>query len=150
MYPDAAIRFRTEIPDYSHLDHKTYDWAYSVYGESNEEVPTDMPTPRGKPVRTSTFEDANLMHDLTTGRSVTGILHLLVNSTPADWLCKLQGRVSKPPHMKWNSLLLAWLPNKSWTYATHFTVSELLLMEKLIRLAIMKASLQVQPFHIHH
>ena len=32
------------------------------------------------------------MHDLTTGRSVTGILHL-VNSTPVDWFCKLQGSV---------------------------------------------------------
>ena len=91
-YPDGAIRFRTEIPDYSHMDHTTYDWSYSVYGDSKEELPFDMPTPRGKPVRTSTFEDANLMQDLTTGRSVTGILHL-VNSTPADWFCKLQGSV---------------------------------------------------------
>jgi hypothetical protein len=32
------------------------------------------------------------MQDLTTGRSVTGILHL-VNSTPVDWFCKLQGSV---------------------------------------------------------
>jgi hypothetical protein len=32
------------------------------------------------------------MQDLTTGRSVTGILHL-VNSTPADWYCKLQNSV---------------------------------------------------------
>jgi hypothetical protein len=38
-YPDGPIRFCTEIPDYSHLDHKTYNWAYSVYGESNKEVP---------------------------------------------------------------------------------------------------------------
>jgi hypothetical protein len=38
--------------------------------------------PRGKSIRTTTFEDANLMHDLTTGRSCTGILHL-VNQTPA-------------------------------------------------------------------
>jgi hypothetical protein len=91
-YPDGAIRFQTEIPDYSHLNHVTYDWTYSVYGESKEEVPSDMPTPRGKVVRTSTFEDANLMQDLTTGRSVTGILHL-VNSTPIDWFCKLQGSV---------------------------------------------------------
>jgi hypothetical protein len=49
--------------------------------------------PRGKPVRTTTFEDANLMQDLTTGRSVSGVLHL-VNSTPIDWCCKLQGSVA--------------------------------------------------------
>jgi hypothetical protein len=65
--PDGAIRFRTDIPDYSHLEHVTYNWAYSVYGTSKEELPTDMPTPRGKLVRTTTFEDANLMGDLTTG-----------------------------------------------------------------------------------
>ena len=91
-YPDGAIRFRTEIPDHSHLDHVTYDWAYSVYGDSKEELPFGVPTPRGKPVRTTTFEDANLLHDLTTGRSVTGILHL-VNQTPAAWFCKLQNSV---------------------------------------------------------
>ena len=83
-YPDGAICFRTEIPDYSQMEHTTYGWSHSVYGDSStEELPFDMPTPRGKPVRTSTFEDANLMQDLTTaGCSVTGILHL-VNSTPA-------------------------------------------------------------------
>jgi hypothetical protein len=28
-YPEGAIRFRTNIPDYSHLDHVTYDWTHS-------------------------------------------------------------------------------------------------------------------------
>jgi hypothetical protein len=32
------------------------------------------------------------MQDLTTGQSISGILHL-VNSMPADWFCKLQGSV---------------------------------------------------------
>jgi hypothetical protein len=36
--------------------------------------------------------DANLMHDLTTGRSVTGILHF-VNKTPIDWYSKKQATV---------------------------------------------------------
>jgi hypothetical protein len=51
-----------------------------------------MPTPRGKPARTTTFEDANLMHDLVTGRSCTGILHI-VNQTPIDWFSKAQRTV---------------------------------------------------------
>jgi hypothetical protein len=91
-YPDGAIRFRTDIPDYSSLSHVEYDWSYSVYGNSKEEVPYNMPLPRGKPVRTTTFEDANLLHDLTTGRSATGILHL-VNQTPVQWFSKLQKTV---------------------------------------------------------
>jgi histone deacetylase 1/2 len=36
--------------------------------------------------------DANLYHDLTTGRSVTGILHL-INGTPFDWYSKKQSTV---------------------------------------------------------
>jgi hypothetical protein len=91
-YPDGAIRFRTDIPDYLALDHVKYDWEYSVYGNSHEELPTNMPPPRGKPVQTTTFEVANLLHDLTTGRSCTGILHL-VNQTPVEWFSKLQDTV---------------------------------------------------------
>ena len=41
---------------------------------------------------TTTYEDANLYHDLTTGRAVTGILHLL-NGTPIDWFSKRQDTV---------------------------------------------------------
>ena len=41
---------------------------------------------------TTTYEDANLYHDLTTGRAVTGVLHLL-NGTPIDWFSKRQDTV---------------------------------------------------------
>jgi hypothetical protein len=52
-----------------------------------------MPTPRGKPIHnTTTFEDSNLMHDLTTVRVCTGILHL-VNQTPVEWFSKCQKTV---------------------------------------------------------
>jgi hypothetical protein len=91
-YPEGAIRFRTGIPDYSHLKYVTYDWTHSVYGNSSEELRSNMPVPLGKAVRTTTFEDANLVHDLTTGRSVTGILHL-INQTPIAWFSKCQGSV---------------------------------------------------------
>ena len=39
-----------------------------------------------------TFVDASLYHDLITGRSVTGILHL-INKTPLDWYTKRQATV---------------------------------------------------------
>ena len=95
-YSQGAIRYRTGIPNYEaiygeHLDN--HDWMHSVYGNPKEDVPDGMfPPPKGNPVRTSTFVDANLMHDLTTGRSCTGILHLL-NQTPMDWFSKRQNQV---------------------------------------------------------
>lgn len=51
-----------------------------------------MPTTLGKPVTLTHFVDANLFHDQLTGRSVTGILHLL-NQTPMDWFTKKQATV---------------------------------------------------------
>jgi hypothetical protein len=93
-YPDAAIRFRTGIPDHSEAAKQIvdYDWMYSVYGNVQEELPRNMPTPKGKMVRTTTYKDANLYHDYTTGRAVTGVLHFL-NQTPIDWTAKRQGTV---------------------------------------------------------
>ena len=40
----------------------------------------------------TTYVDANLHHDLVTGRSVTGIIHL-VNQTPVHWFSKKQPTV---------------------------------------------------------
>jgi len=90
---DGAIRFRTGIPDHESIGiPKKYEWIHSVYGRISEEIPQDMPDPRGKPMRTTTYEDANLMHDLVTGRSLTGILHIL-NQTPIQWFSKKQNVV---------------------------------------------------------
>ena len=86
-YPKGAIRVRLGLPNYPDLlPQEKYEWT-SIYGNIAEELPSDMPVPRGKPVITTTYEDANLYHDYLTGRSVTGILHL-VNQTPIDWYCK--------------------------------------------------------------
>jgi hypothetical protein len=90
--PDAAIRFRTAIPTNIHIAPTEQDWYYSVYGQVTEEIPKDMPPARGKSVRTTCFKDANLMHDLVTGRSAMGILHFICQ-TPLDWFCKRQNKV---------------------------------------------------------
>ena len=91
--PDAAIRFRVGIPNHEEIGEPAkFDWITSVYGPITEELPQDMPIPRGKFVRTTTYQDANLMHDLVTGRSMTGILHIL-NQTPIQWFSKKQNVV---------------------------------------------------------
>ena len=40
----------------------------------------------------TTFVDANLGHDVISGKSVTGVLHFF-NKTPVDWFSKKQGTV---------------------------------------------------------
>ena len=92
-YPHGAIRFRTGIPDHeSRHTPMEYDWSSTVYGNPVEEIPNYMPIPKGKPVRLTTFVDANLMHCQVTGRSATGVIHLL-NQTPIAWHSKRQNTV---------------------------------------------------------
>ncbi len=88
----AVIRIRTEAPDYSAIPEQHCDWAHTCCAGAKEEIPSDIPTPRGKPVQITSCFDANLCHDLISGRSVTGILHLF-NKTPIDWCSKLQSTV---------------------------------------------------------
>ena len=55
-------------------------------------VPDDAPVPKGKRVVCTTYKDANLYHDMVTGKAVTGILHFL-NQTPVEWFSKKQATV---------------------------------------------------------
>ena len=48
---------------------------HSIYGDIEENLPSDMPTPLWKLVQTSSFFDAYLYHDLVTECTMTGILH---------------------------------------------------------------------------
>jgi hypothetical protein len=93
QFSDAKIRFRTGIPDLSDVpDSRPDDWSYSVYGKVVEAIPDDAPVPKGKSISFTHYFDANLYHDMLTGRSVTGILHF-INQTPIDWFCKKQATV---------------------------------------------------------
>ena len=84
--PDGAIRFRTGEPDFSSLKDQEYDWTRSVYSGACEQKPL------GKHVQTTHYVDANLHHDLATGKAVTAVLHFL-NQTPIDAYTKRQSRV---------------------------------------------------------
>ena len=88
----GTIRIRTGEPDFTDLPEVTYDWAYSVYGDVEEEIPYDIPEPLGNYVVFTTYVDANLHHDVITGRSVTGVLHF-INQMPFEWCSKKQGTV---------------------------------------------------------
>ena len=91
-FKDATICFLTKEPDFSMLPRQDHNWMYSVYGEVKELIPMDIPEPLGNFVTTVTYGDTNLFHDLITGKSVIGILHLL-NQTPIDYFSKKQSMV---------------------------------------------------------
>lgn len=76
----------------SDVPNNQYDWATSVYGEVGEALPHTSPKPLGKNVTLIHYVDANLFHCALTGRSVTGVLHM-VNKTPIEWFAKKQATV---------------------------------------------------------
>ncbi len=88
----GAIRFRVSEPDLTDLPIPHYEWDHSVYGDIEEDIPSNIPKTLGKTVYHMTYVDANLHHDFLTGRAVTGILHFL-NKTPIDAYSKKQATV---------------------------------------------------------
>ena len=80
----GALRYRVDRPDLSHLPEPSYDWDDSVCGRVEEIIPHDSPKPLGNIADAVTWVDANLLHDLISGKSVSGILHM-VNKTVIDW-----------------------------------------------------------------
>ena len=60
-----------------------------MYSNVTEELRNDAPASLGKEVPITTYVDANLYHNWTTGRAVTGTLDFL-NGTPIDWFSKPQ------------------------------------------------------------
>ena len=68
-----------------------YDWS-EFYPDAQEEMPPDMPEPKGKAVKMSLYKDADHAHDVVTRRSVTGLL-LFMNNMPVSWVSKRQKTV---------------------------------------------------------
>ena len=91
--PDGAIRFRTGEPDFSSLKDQEYDVTKSIYSGTCEQIPHDIPKPLGKHAQNTYYVDANLHHDLATGKAVTASLHFL-NQTPIDAYSKRHHLVS--------------------------------------------------------
>jgi hypothetical protein len=67
------------------------NWA-ELYPDACEDIPEDMPIPKGAIVSIIVYVDADHARDKVTRRSVTGIL-LLINNTPLQWISKRQPTV---------------------------------------------------------
>ena len=88
----ATIRIRTEEPDFSSTPTIPRNWEESVHGKGKELTPHYGPTPLGKHVVTIIYHDDNLCHNFITGRSVTGMFHVM-NKTPTHWCSKKQSTI---------------------------------------------------------
>ena len=88
----GKIRYRTDRPDLSDLPKDGYDWGDTPYGKVEEAIPDATPEPKGDTVDTMTFVDANLMHDMLSGRAMGGTMHF-VNQTLIDSTARKQNVV---------------------------------------------------------
>jgi len=68
-----------------------FSWS-EFYQDTSEDVPLDMPEPKGGMMRLTCYVDADHARDKVTRRSVTGII-LMVNNTPVTWISKRQKTV---------------------------------------------------------
>ena len=81
-------------PDHPQLDpncFKTYEWE-DFYRGVKEDIPSNMPRPRGLSMSISVFVDANHAGNVSNRRSQTGIL-IFCNKAPIHWFSKAQATV---------------------------------------------------------
>jgi hypothetical protein len=90
-HQSAAIVFKDAIPDIDEQRFKRVDWS-DIYGNVEEALPPNMPTPLGFPVHMYCFVNADHAGNLVTRRSHTGIVSFL-NSAPIVWYSKKQNTV---------------------------------------------------------
>ena len=83
--------FDPRHPDIDERAFSTYEW-YDFYRDAKEQVPVDMPSPRGHAVSTHCFVDADHASNTVTRRSQTGIL-IFLNRAPIIWYSKRQSTV---------------------------------------------------------
>jgi hypothetical protein len=68
-----TLAFAPSQPPISETLFVQCDW-YDIYPDAKENIPPDMPPPRGKPVSVHCFTDADHANDRVNRRSQTGVL----------------------------------------------------------------------------
>ena len=63
-----------------------------MYPDAVEDIPTDIPVPKGRTAMVMVYVDMDYIHDKVTCYSVTCVL-LLINNTPLQWVSKRQPTV---------------------------------------------------------
>ena len=91
--PKLSLYFDPSLPniDYSTFRTKKEDF-HEHYRDAEEQLPHQMPIPRGKPVVTTAFVDASHAANKKTRRSHTGFI-IFMNRAPIIWYSKRQQTV---------------------------------------------------------
>ena len=92
--PKLTLYFDPEEPivDELSFNGESRERFLEHYREAVEEMPNNMPRPRGRPVKTTAFVDASHAGDKRTRRSITGYI-IFVNRAPIIWFSKKQNTV---------------------------------------------------------
>ena len=90
-HPNAEMVFDPTPVEVDRGQFERQDWSYSAYGHESltEELPPNMPAPRGQSMTMRVFVDADHAGDLITRRSRTGFI-LFLNGAPIYWSSKRQ------------------------------------------------------------
>ena len=94
MMKHFKVRLCTDKPpEYSNIpDIQDYhDWRDTAYKHHQEELPTNVLPPLGRRVIITHYYNASLMHDVLSGKAVTGILYVY-NKTPIDSYSNLRNK----------------------------------------------------------
>ena len=89
---NSLMVFDPTVPDIDESQFTLEDWAASEYGEQKEDLPPNMPTPRGIGFTMRAFVDSDHAGDSITRRSRTGFI-VTLNSSPIYWFSKKQTSV---------------------------------------------------------
>jgi hypothetical protein len=88
---------KMDEPDYSRIPKLHHSWENTTHCGATELLPSNAPRTLGCHVVTTHHVDANLCHNLVTGKSVTGVLHV-ANQTHIDSFSKLQSTIETATH----------------------------------------------------
>ena len=94
-YEKLTLYFDPQIPaiaDVADFDGNKPEAFKEQYRDAEEQVPVNMPKPRGRMVTTTAYVDASHAANKMTRRSHTGFI-LFVNRAPISWYSKRQNTV---------------------------------------------------------
>ena len=143
-HENSRIAFDDRRIECKEEDFSTVEWTSQHTEVMKEEMPPNMPEPRGRPLRHTIFVDADHAGIVVKRRSQTGIVQFL-NGAPIDWYSKKRTRL-KVQHLAVSSMRYG----QQLTVALHFGTSYgclvFLSMGRLASTAIMKVWSRMPPY----